>query len=149
MPLCVKCSRVVCIPCVRAANGPKSLPKIYVASDDELLSKSYFRRFAIASVALKTELKLTRVEFPSWMADVVHGYEGKILWCHGGPFTVSDTAIDDAFDNEGSFRWLSDLFQFAEVELKQRPQHRLVARLRLIDLAFRISRPDSARHFGR
>ena len=32
---------------------------------------------------------------------------------------------------------------------RMKPQERVLARLRLIDLAFRIARPDIARHFGR
>tara|TARA_R110002110_G_scaffold415618_1_gene652474 strand:- start:7083 stop:7532 length:450 start_codon:yes stop_codon:yes gene_type:complete len=149
MPLCVKCNRVVCVPCIRAPDGPDSVPKIYVASDDDLLRKSYFRRLAIASAALKSELELSRREFPDWMADVIHGYEGQILWSHGGVFTVSDTAIDDAFNDDGSFRWLSDFFAFALTPPKQRPHYGVITRLRLIDLAFRIARPDTAQHFGR
>lgn len=149
MPLCVKCNRVVCVPCVRSPAGPKALPKIYVASDDELSRKSYFRRLAIASAALKAELDLSRRDFPDWMAGVIYGYEGKILWRHGGVFVIPDTAIDDVFNNDGSFRWLSDFFRFAEKTPKQRPQYGVIARLRLIDLAFRIARPDTGRHFGR
>lgn len=149
MPLCIKCNRVVCVPCVRPKLGSDTTPKVYVASDDELLRRSYYWRLAIASVALKTEKKLPRREFPNWMADVIHGYEGQILWGHGGPFTVSDTAIDDAFNDDGSFRWLSDFFAFALTPPKQRPHYGVIARLRLIDLAFRIARPDTAQHFGR
>ncbi len=149
MPLCIKCNRVVCVPCIRPKLGSDAAPKIYVVSDDELLRRHYFRRLAIASAALKSEMDLSRREFPDWMADVIYSYEGQILWAHGGPFTVSDSAIDDAFGNDGSFRWLSDFFSFAEIPPKQRPHFGVIARLRLIDLAFRIARPDTARHFGR
>ena len=149
MPLCVKCNRVVCFPCIREKPGPDAGPKITVATDDELSCKSYFRRLAIASAAVKAELDVSRREFPNWMADVIFGYEGQLLWPHGGPFIVRDTAIDDAFNDDGSFRWLSDFLKFAEFEPKQRPQYRVLGRLRLIDLAFRIDRPDTARHFGR
>lgn len=149
MLLCVKCNRFVCRPCVRGASEQDNRPKVYVATDDELSCLSYFRRLAIASAALKNELELSRREIPDWMAGAIFHYEGRILWTHDGPFLVRDTAIDDAFNNDGSFRWLTDFLGFAERMPRQRPQYRVLTRLRLIDLAFRIARPDTARHFGR
>lgn len=64
-------------------------------------------------------------------------------------FEVSDTAIDEAFNDDGSFRWLSDFLRFAEMEPRQRPQARVLDRLRLIDLALRIAKPERARLIGR
>ena len=149
MPLCVKCNRDVCNPCIRDVSRQDNRPKIYVATDDELSRISYFRRLAIASAALKSELALSRRSIPDWLADAIFSYEGRILWPHEGPFIVRDTAIDDAFNNDGSFRWISGFLNFAEVPPRQAPQYRVMTRLRLIDLAFRIARPDTARHFGR
>ena len=149
MPLCVKCNRVVCTPCIRAKTEVDSHPKIVVATDEELTRRSYFQRLAIAAAALMAEAEVSRREFPNWMADVILSYEGKVMWPHGGPFTVRDTAIDDAFNNDGSFRWLSGFINFAEAAPRQNPQYRILTRLRLIDLAFKIDKPDVARHFGR
>lgn len=149
MPLCVKCNRVVCYPCIRAPSGQDNRPRIYVASDDELSDPVYFRRLAIASAALVSELALSRRTFPDWIADVIFSYEDRMRWRHDGSFIVRDTAIDDAFGGDGSFRWLSDFLRFADTPPRQRPQYRVLKRLRLIDLAFRINRPDTARHFGR
>lgn len=150
MPLCVKCNREVCNPCVRVTLGPQAKPrKIVVASDDELTRISYFQRLAVATARLKADQELSRREIPDWIADVIHGFEGHIVWAHGGVFLIADTAIDEAFNDDGSFRWLSGFINFAEEPPKQRPQFRVVRRLRLIDLAFRIDRPDIAQHFGR
>lgn len=149
MPLCVKCNRFVCRPCVRGTSSQDNRPKVYVATDDELSCLSYFRRLAIACAALKAELSLARRDIPDWISDVIFAYEGRILWPHDGPFIVRDTAIDDAFNNDGSFRWLSDFLEFADRTPCQRPQYRVLTRLRLIDIAFRIARPDTARHFGK
>ncbi len=63
----------------------------------------------MASAALMDEDAISRRENPNWMADVIFGYRGSILWSHGRPFTVRDSAIDDAFNNDGSFRWLGFL----------------------------------------
>ena len=149
MPLCIKCNREVCRPCVPALIGSSPKRKIVVATDDELQQLAYFRRLAIASAALMDEDAVSRREFPNWVADAIFNFDGPILWPHGGAFIVRDTAIDDAFNNDGSFRWLSGFIRFAEDPPRQAPQYRVLARLRLIDLAFKIDKPDIARHFGR
>lgn len=145
MPLCVKCNRVVCRPCIPGTTGAGDKPKIIVARDLELLRPSYFRRLAVATA----NLELPRRRIPDWMADVIYGYEGRILWPDGTAVVIPDNLIDDAFNNDGSFRWLSDFIRFAERMPRQAPQQRVVTRLRLLDLAFRIDLPDTARHFGR
>lgn len=149
MPLCVKCNRDVCSPCIRTNDSLSNQLRVYVATDDELRSKFYFRRLAVATAALKIDLDLSRREFPNYMADVIFGYDGKVLWRGGGTFSISDTAIDDAFNNDGSFRWLTNFVQFVENVPAQRPQWQVLPRLRLIDLVFQIERPDTAQHFGR
>lgn len=147
MPLCVKCNRVVCFPCIQANSNSEARRRVYVASDDELSSKSYFQRLAIATAARMNELD-SREAFPDWMANVIYFYEGEILWCHGGCFILLDNAIDDAFGNDDSFRWLSHFARFAYTPPAYRPHRQLMGRLRLIDLTFRIDRPDVARHFA-
>ena len=149
MPLCVKCNRLVCRPCIRGTSHCDGYRKIVVASDDALLNPVCFRRMAMATAALKEELSLTRRDIPDWIADAIYGYDGPVIWAHGGVFIVPDTAIDDAFNNDGSFRWLSSFVRFAEEPPRQAPQYRIVNRLRLIELAFQIARPDTARHFHR
>ncbi|WP_413207889.1 hypothetical protein [Rhodospirillum sp. A1_3_36] len=117
--------------------------RICVASDSVLGNRDRLRRVATGTVGLG----LSRREIPNWMADSIFGYEGVIQWPGGRPFPVPDTLIDDAFNNDGSFRWLSDFMRFAEVPPRQKPQARVLQRLRLLDLAFWIDKPDIARHF--
>ena len=131
MPLCVKCNREVCNPCVRPPYGESHYRTIVVASDAELRRRSYFRRMAIST------------------RDLIYLYEGPVELPGGSTFLISDSAIDDAFGDDGSFRWLSDFVRFADTPPRQAPQWRVLARLRLIDIAFKIARPDVARHFGR
>ena len=119
--------------------------RILVASDQELSNTHYCHRLAIATA----NLGLSRREIPNWMADVIFGFDGRILWPDLRDFPITDTLIDDAFNDDGSFRWFSDFIQFKDRFPKQRPQHRILHRLRVIDLAFRIDKPDIARHFGR
>ncbi|WP_069095564.1 hypothetical protein [Methyloligella halotolerans] len=116
-----------------------------MASDYELARVSHFQRLAIATRALG----LSRREIPNWMADVIYGYRGLITWPGGKAFIVGDDDIDAVFNDDGSFRWLSDFVNFAERAPRQKPQERVIERLRLIDLAFRISDPRRAELIAR
>lgn len=117
---------------------PPPSKSVVVATNRELGRVWYFRRLAIATAALD----LSRREIPNWMADVIYGYDGRILCPDGSGFHISDTAIDDAFNDDADFRWLSDFVRFAFTNTpKQRPQSRIYARLRLLDLAFQIADP--------
>jgi len=138
MVICQYCRKDVCKPCLAV---PGKHRKVVVAGDDELARHSHFQRLAMATSALGR----SRREVPNWMADTIFGFEGQMLWPDGTAFIVADDAIDLAFNDDGSFRWLSDFLRFAAAPPKQRPQERLITRLRLIDLAFRIAYPDRAR----
>lgn len=143
-PICSTCGRDVCNPCTfRPANDNKRV--VTVARDDELLRRSHFQRLGTATRALN----LSRREIPNWMADVIFGFKGKIVWPGGMEFRVHDEAIDQAFGDDGSFRWLSAFMLFGERELRQSPQFRTLHRLRLIDLAFRIAYPERAAFIAR
>jgi len=138
MVFCQRCGINVCKPCVFT---PDIKRRITVACNDMLSRRSHVQRLAVASRALG----LSRREFPNWMADVIFGFEGEIDWPNGDVFDVEDEDIDAAFNDDGSFRWLSDFLAFADLEPRQRPQWRILERLRLIDLAFRIAYPDRAK----
>ena len=139
MPYCLKCYRVVCSPCERLNKTPKT-NFVVVATDEQLCRTSHFQRLAIATKALG----LSRRNIPDWIADEIFSYDGKVLKSDGQFFLVEDDDIDAAFNDDGSFRWLSDFITFAERAPKQAPQGRVLKRLRLIDLAFRIAHPDRA-----
>jgi hypothetical protein len=145
MPYCIACRQNVCRPCRPLSGVPLESRRVMVASDSQLSRKSHVQRLAMAARALE----LPRRAIPDWIADQIYGFEGAILWPDGRAFELSDTAIDDAFNDDGSFRWLSDFLRFAETEPRQRPQARVLDRLRLIDLAFRIAKPEQARLIGR
>jgi len=145
MPYCIACRQNVCRPCRCLYSVPVKSRRVVVASDGQLSRKSHVQRLAIATRALE----LSRRAIPDWIADQLFAFEGMIVWPDGWPFELSDTAIDEAFNDDGSFRWLSDFLRFAETEPQQRPQARVLDRLRLIDLAFRIAKPGQARLIGR
>ncbi|WP_072377306.1 hypothetical protein [Hyphomicrobium sp. NDB2Meth4] len=112
---------------------------IRVASDTELRRRSHFQRLAIATAALE----VSRRGLIQLMADTLYEFQGSILHPNGAPYEVPD--IDDAFGNDGSFRWVTDFIRFAEEPPRQLPQARIIERLRLIDLYFRIKHPERAR----
>jgi len=138
MVLCHRCGNNVCKPCV---FSPAAQPKITVACNNMLSRPSHVQRLAVAARALD----LSRREFPNWMADVIFNFKGEVDWPSGDVFVVEDEDIDAAFNDDGSFRWLSDFLAFADLSPRQRPQARILDRLRLIDLAFRIAYPERAK----
>lgn len=126
-----------------AASAPDEEPNkrsVVTATDFQLGRKSHMQRLAIAAKAED----LPRREWPNAIADAVYGFEGTIYFADGRKFEPTDTEIDDTF-NDPEFRWVSDFLSFAEIEPRQRPQRRAIARLRLIDLYFRIKHPERAR----
>jgi hypothetical protein len=118
------------------SNGPR---KVQVATDDQLRSRSYFQRLAMATAALEC----SRRRLIDEISDVIYGFEDEIVWPNGTPFEIPD--IDEAFGPDGSFRWVSDFIRYGQAEPRQQPQRRVLARLRLIDLYFRIAFPERAR----
>lgn len=126
-------------PAAAAAPEPNSR-SVVMASDYQLGRKSHFQRLAIAAAAAE----MPRREWPNAIADAIYGFEGSIYYADGRKFEPTDTEVDDTFDDP-EFRWISYFLTFAEVEPRQRPQRRVLARLRLIDLYFRIKYPERAR----
>lgn len=122
----------------RTADG-KSILVVAVASLSELMRPSHYQRLAIATAALE----FSRRKLIDEISDILYDFDGKIVWPDGRPFELPD--IDDAFGGDGSFRWLSDFIRFAERPPQQLPQRRVIARLRLIDLYFRVKHPERAR----
>ncbi len=124
-----------------AAPAPEpSKRSVVMASDFQHGRKSHMQRLAIAAKAED----LPRREWPNAIADAIYGFEGTIYFADGRKFEPSDTEIDDTF-SDPDFRWISDFLSFADTEPRQRPQRRVIARLRLIDLYFRIKHPQRAR----
>jgi hypothetical protein len=106
------------------------LSLMLVPEDAALLTREAYHALAIATA----RLNLPRRKIPDWMADRLYRDDD------GAPFILTDNAIDEAFNEDGSFRWLSDLMRFAGAPPSQAPQRRLLPRLRLLASAFAIER---------
>lgn len=123
-----------------AVDCEASARTVVMASDYQLQRIPHVSRLAIAAVAEG----LSRRKWPDAIADAIYGFEGTIYYADGRRFEPTDTEVDDTF-RDPEFRWMSDFLAFAEVPPRQRPQRRTLARLRLIDLYFRIKHPERAR----
>lgn len=149
MPICFQCRADVVQPCVLQDNRKLPANAIVVASDWELRRVSFFRRLAIATANLVATEGLSRRQLADWQAHWIYLHEGPIFWPDGTPFEIWDTLIDDAYNDDQSFRWLSSFVKFAVKPPKQAPQNRILMRLRLLSLAFQIQSPEVAKHFCR
>ena len=113
--------------------------RITITPDCLLRTKKGYYRLACSAAKIVRCLGCSRREFADWIAETIFNYEGQVYWPDGRPFVVKDTLIDDAFNDDGSFRWMSELLRLTEVMPKQRPQRRIIPRLRAIDLALQIA----------
>lgn len=132
---CAGCSRLVRIHYNTPGYSHDQKTTIIVASDYKLSRKDTVQYLGRRLKGLN----LSRREIPNWIANAVFFFEGRILWSTGTPFELSDTGIDDVFGDDASCRWCGYLLRFADVPPKQRPQARVLPRLRLISLALSIT----------
>lgn len=111
---------------------------VMVASKAELTNTHYSKRLWLAA----RNISISRRQWPDVIANAVYGFDGDILLPDGRLFPIPE--IDDVL---GDPRWFS--YYFEELDGNPRRPVRLIERLRVIDLYFRIVHPNIARHFGR
>lgn len=116
----------------------KQPPFVVIASKQEITDPHYNFRLWLAA----RNMKVSRREWPNLIADAIYGYEGKIYCPDGRLWPIPD--VDEVL---GDPRWFS--YYFEEINGAPRREVRLIEKLRLIDLFYRISKPDIQRHFGR
>ena len=114
---------------------------VVVASKAELTNPHYNKRLWLAA----RNMLISRRNWPDEIAAALYHFEGDIMF-------YSDKRrmrwpIPDVDDVLGDPRWFS--YYFEDVEGEPRRKVRLIERLRLIDLYFRIKHSHIARHFGR
>lgn len=136
-------ARALQIAPVSFIEGARPSRLIIVPNEEELLTKSYYARLAIAVA----DLKLPRRKIPDWMADCLYKDDVEFRFQFGGRYETQEEDIEKAFGGDLSFRWLSDFIQSAGTEPKQRPQRSLEFRLRLLALSFWVAKPEVAKHF--
>ncbi|WP_051088985.1 hypothetical protein [Woodsholea maritima] len=131
-----------------AANDQSHTPPrtLWLEEPDRLLSVSYSSRLAIVIA----NLGLSRRALADDMAHHLYLYEGVIRnRASGKVIMLDDEAIERAFNNDGSFRWISEFIRRGERPGQRRMQERTFERLALLDLYIKIKHPAIARHLAR
>jgi hypothetical protein len=80
-------------------------------------------------------LDLPRRAIPDWIVDQLSSWPGGISEKSNRDFAFDDDTVDAAFNNDGSFRWLS---KFADERPRQRAQARIIERLKVMAVAAAI-----------
>jgi len=115
---------------------------IYVEEDSWLLSPEYKHLLAKRLVSLRIKKKpLSRQSTTDWLSDVINQFcedGGTIYDEDGDEIIIYDEIFDDAYFDDPSFSWNSDVRRFARKMPKRRSSDRLILRLQLFDAAFRI-----------
>lgn len=125
----------------RAANdNHPSDARLYLPPDAMLRRPDVVQRLAVAI----RSLNIPRREVPNFIEDAVRRCPVPILNEDGSPFCRCGLDVDAAFNDDGSFRWVSDFLGFAATPPKQKAQARTVSRLRLLYLALAIECPTIA-----
>ncbi|MEM9388083.1 MAG: hypothetical protein AAGA68_23710 [Pseudomonadota bacterium] len=111
---------------------------IFATSKEELIDKPCSRRRWIAA----RNLKVPRRQWPDLLATSIYEFEGTILCPNRLLWPIPD--IDKILGEDP--RWFSHYLEAVDGEPRRTP--RLLERVRLIDLFFRIEKPAIARHFA-
>lgn len=127
----------------RYVGFPGLLSPPYVALTNDVLSDPDFQ-FDLAT-ALGRVAK-SRREIPDWVADVFYHFNGTITWEDGREYPIHDVDWELAWNDAGTFRWISNFLKLPLNPWKQKAQRRVLARMRLIALALAIDPPDAKGH---
>ncbi len=111
---------------------------IIVASDKELTDPHYSQRLWLAA----RNMPISRRQWLDVMANTIFNFDGVILSPEGTLWPIPE--VDDVM---GDPRWIS--LYFEESDGKPRRAVKLIERLRMLDLYFRIAKPHIQRHFKR
>lgn len=119
-----------------AANAERlSRSTALVMHDDSVIASTEFlhdlARFYDA-------LELPRRAIPDWIMDRLSSWQGGIDEKPNREFAFDEETVDAAFNNDGSFRWLSDFRKYADERPRQRAQARIIERLKVMTAAAAI-----------
>lgn len=106
------------------------------ATDETLRNEVYAQRLWLAA----RNMPYSRRQWLDILCRDIYGFEGRVFDQYGRAWNAPD--LDDIM---GDPRWLS--LYFEEVDGKPRRHVRLIERLRILDLWFRIAKPNIQKHF--
>lgn len=120
-------------------NDGKPKKRIILPKDNEILTIEYVSALALALV----RLGLSREKFISWLTDQLYNEKYEFYYSDGDTkFPILLCTVYKAFNDDCSFRWISDFEKFAYKPLLQKPHKSHLMRLQLITLAIKAARPD-------
>lgn len=111
---------------------------IYVEEDAFLLSAFYKHKLAVYLVGKA----LSRQGTTNWLASTICEYctdDDKIFDGDGDEIIIYDEIFDDAYFDDASHCWNTDIKRFAAHIPKRQSPERLLLRLQLFDAAMRIT----------
>lgn len=120
------------------AGLPGLLSPPYYVYNDETLSDPGVLSLMATGLG---RVPRSRREVPNWIADTLFLHRDRILNPLGKKFALSPDGIDLAFGNEDTFRWITNFLKVAEKPWKQKPQAKVLDRLRLIAFALALDPP--------
>ena len=116
----------------------------YVATTAELMNEHYYRRLWMAV----RNLPISRREWLDTLADCLRDTcDIVILHRSGEAFAIP--YVDEIMGDDPENRWFSLYLKADPSGERPSRQSRMLERVQLLDLYFRIKHPDIARHFGR
>lgn len=114
---------------------------IYVATDEELKDPVYYRRLWLAT----RNVPIPRREWLDAIADAVRDFEGDLLTRENRRYNMP--CVDKTFGDDPDMRWMGHFMESTMNSDMPMHKSRIVERLRLIDLYFRIKCPDLTSRF--
>lgn len=112
---------------------------VFVTEAEKFKNPRYTTRLWMAS----RNMKISRRTWPDEIADALYNFDGDIMVGNGMRWPIPD--VDKVL---GDTRWFSYYFE-EDDDGEPRREVRLIERLRLIDLYFKIKYPLIARHFDK
>ena len=119
-----------------------SQPAVNAQTKDILLSPAFKMALAIRLI----ERNRSALDIANWLCGTIFFYDGPLFDHENQQIEISECLIDqrfgyldnDAWDHECAFEWFDDLKAYATKAPRRRSHHRLLGRLELLDLAFKI-----------
>jgi hypothetical protein len=117
------------------ADGTEAkLPVLKVKSDADLLSCDFLMMAADAIEFIDESREGTT----DWLVDTIYSWPGIILDGAGKPIEIYAEIFDDAYGNDPSFCWNTNVKRFAKRRPLRRPKAAMLLRLQLWDAALKI-----------
>lgn len=109
---------------------------IQLALDEVILSKELVTAAAFHLIDEKNINRRSRRKIPDWIIELLEKLEGrKVFSGDGKELDLHETVVSVAFNNNETYRYLSDFLKYAYAPMRRKPNKKLLLRYQLIVLA--------------